>query len=553
MPTGVTGSFDLSGSNGITARVIYTETYDIVSNTSSLSLNLQFKSSSYLGTYYINGPLTVDGSNLISFSSYAGSHYVQISSRNSFSGVVAASSSYKSPPWVKSGIVHESDGSRSITISLSVSAFVAGGSSIAWSVSGSKPISLTNIPRASTIGATAANIGERSSISISKKSDNYTHSIAYKFGSLSGYITSSGGTSSTESKFSANSLSFLVPTAFFEQIPNAQSGLCTLTCRTYSGSTKIGDDQTCTFRATASKLDCAPLVYGSVEDSNQDTIDLTGDSDVIVKYHSFAHCTISVDLRNSAKIKRRTISGVTVPETKNDCTIENTETGNFEFVAVDSREYDGRQTVQKELVEYIPLTCNPAVSRDGPTTGNAILTIEGQCFNGSFGAVDNTLSVSYRVRERYGELGDPVSIQPDISGNKWTVETVISGLTYTSVWEIEITAQDKLETVTKTVTVLKGVPVFDWGENDFVFHVPIQAPNCFVWKGAQRSDMNVLTTQGSYLILENTPNFPIQDGIALVFGSEGTYTLQMAFSWNAGVRKIRVKWWDLPWGAWQDL
>ena len=31
-----------------------------------------------------------------------------------------------------------------------------------------------------------------------------------------------------------------------------------------------------------------------------------------------------------------------------------------------------------------------------------------------------------------------------------------------------------LSTVTKTITLQRGIPVFDWGENDFNFHVPIK-------------------------------------------------------------------------------
>jgi hypothetical protein len=38
---------------------------------------------------------------------------------------------------------------------------------------------------------------------------------------------------------------------------------------------------------------------------------------------------------------------------------------------------------------------------------------------------------------------------------------------------LQVRAVDRLQTVTKSVTVGKGIPVFDWGEGDFAFHVPV--------------------------------------------------------------------------------
>ena len=49
----------------------------------------------------------------------------------------------------------------------------------------------------------------------------------------------------------------------------------------------------------------------------------------------------------------------------------------------------------------------------------------------------------------------------------------LSGLYYESEYTIQIVAADKLASVTKTVTIRRGIPVFDWGENDFAFHVPV--------------------------------------------------------------------------------
>ena len=49
----------------------------------------------------------------------------------------------------------------------------------------------------------------------------------------------------------------------------------------------------------------------------------------------------------------------------------------------------------------------------------------------------------------------------------------IAGLDYKTKHKITVTVSDKLDAVSKTVTVLPGIPVFDWGENDFAFNVPV--------------------------------------------------------------------------------
>ena len=50
----------------------------------------------------------------------------------------------------------------------------------------------------------------------------------------------------------------------------------------------------------------------------------------------------------------------------------------------------------------------------------------------------------------------------------------LSGLDYTQSFTYEVIVSDKLLSVPKTLTIPKGIPVFDWGENDFAFNVPVK-------------------------------------------------------------------------------
>ena len=363
-------------------------------------------------------------------------------------------------------ITHNNDGSRRVAMKIEAGIYV-------WAINkdGSATFDLDTIPRASTIGAADANIGSNTTIVVNRKSTAYTHSIAYKFGSLSGYITADGKTSSSESKYSATTISFAIPTSFYAQIPNAKTGTCTLTIKTYSGSTQIGDPQTCTFTVTAPQSACAPSVSGTVVDSNVTTKALTGDDSKLVRYYSTALCTITAKAKNSATISEKKIGGAVV--SGNTRSISKVEQNTVSFYAKDSRGYEATANVGFTLIPYVLLTNNSSGQRTDPTSGNAKLTIKGDFYNGSFGAVDNALSVKYRIAPSGGSYGDYVDVTPTTTGDSYSASVPLSGLDYESEYTIQIVAADKLASVTKTVTIRRGIPVFDWGENDFAFHVPV--------------------------------------------------------------------------------
>lgn len=363
-------------------------------------------------------------------------------------------------------ITHNNDGSRRVAMKIEAGIYV-------WAINkdGSATFDLDTIPRASTIGAADANIGSNTTIVVNRKSTAYTHSIAYKFGSLSGYITADGKTSSSESKYSATTISFAIPTAFYAQIPNAKTGTCTLTIKTYSGSTQIGDAQTCTLTVTAPQAACAPSVSGTVVDSNATTKALTGDESRLVRYYSTALCTITATAKNSATISDKKIGGAAVSgDTRS---IQNVEQNTVSFYAKDSRGYEASVNVQFDLIPYVLLTNNSSGQRTDPTSGNAKLEIKGDFYNGSFGAVGNALSVKYRIAPAGGSYGDYVDVTPTTTGDSYSATVPLSGLDYEMKYNIQIVAADKLSSVSKTIVIRRGIPVYDWGKNDFAFHMPV--------------------------------------------------------------------------------
>lgn len=465
--TGINQSMILTGTKGITARVTVEETYDIFANTSDVRVGLEIASNVYGGhLYYLLGSITADGQVLQSMSAYAGTHFVYLEKTGTYYPVAAGDSKHTGSPWSLSGIRHQEDGSKILTLDLRLTGEEENGSGADdWEIFQTVQVLLTQIPRASTVAATDAAVGAVSLVAVSRKNEDYTHSIRYQFGELSGYL-SEEGTSAEEVMLRSTGIAFSVPESFYSQIPNAKTGLCRLFCKTYRDDDQIGQEQSCSFTVGTDPQACAPLVNAGVEDSNPSTLVLTGDKNVLVRYMSTALCTVTAQGRNGASIEEVRVDSV--PVSANTYTLPGIERDVVVFTARDSRGYTAAVSVQKQLVPYVNLSCNPAVKRTDPTSGGAILEVTGDYYAGSFGAAANTLQLHYRVGE-----GDWVAVTPQTEGQRYSAQVALSGLDYTKSHTLQIRAADRLQTVSRTATVGKGIPVFDWGQQDFAFHVPV--------------------------------------------------------------------------------
>lgn len=123
-------------------------------------------------------------------------------------------------------ISHGSDGTKKLTVSAWISHERVTSSEQSYSMT------LTTIPRATTptVNVTSADMNTSITVSMPRASSSFTHTLKYTFGSATGTIGSSLGTSKA----------WTIPLSLANQIPNATSGSLTITCETYNGSTKIG-------------------------------------------------------------------------------------------------------------------------------------------------------------------------------------------------------------------------------------------------------------------------------------------------------------------------
>lgn len=447
-----TKTFTKAGDKGYGLKLVLTEnSTSVTANTSSVSYSFSITRG---GTgFYASQPF--------SWNITIGGQTIAISNFK-----FQISTSDPAEQLIKSGTVtvaHNSDGKK--TMSFSVSTPDASWISSTYgptAMSMTGEWALTTIPRASTISAANANIGSATKITISRASSSFTHTLTYAFGSLSGTIATKTGDTT---------LSWTVPTSFYAQIPKAKSGKCTITCETFSGSTSLGK-KTTTFTVTASEALCKPAVSGTVVSTDALSKTLTGGTSKLIRYVSTARATITATAKNSATISKRTVNGQTLTSTKDFAKVE---TGSFVFSATDSRGYSNSATKTASIIQYVPLTLTPTVTRLTPTGDKVKVSVKGNYWTGDFGAVTNTLTLSVQYKKDGGTFGTATAISnPTISGTSYSGSVQVPGIDYQESYVFRVVAKDKVKTITIDVPLSQGIPVYEWGKSDFQFNVPVK-------------------------------------------------------------------------------
>lgn len=214
------GSFSGSIHSGhYVLRVDWTQTKNVSANTSTVTAKLYLVNDWSLS---INGrsdnTCTIDGT------------------QQTFASAAISSTGTHLLGTVSQTVSHASDGSKSLAISavFNIRATLSG--TYYGSITASANITLDSIPRASSVSAPNGMMGTALSVNISRASSSFTHTLTYAFGNTSGTIAT---------KTTSTSVSWTPPLSLASQIPNTTSGVCTITCTTYNGSTSVGS-KTCT-------------------------------------------------------------------------------------------------------------------------------------------------------------------------------------------------------------------------------------------------------------------------------------------------------------------
>lgn len=148
---------------------------------------------------------------------------------------------YSYPTWETSGeeytlasgsstISHNADGTKKLPISCTFNP----NNGLHGTITVSASLSLTTIPRSSSVSVGAGVIGSSVTININRQSSSFKHTVRYAWAGKSGTIATNVDTST----------SWTIPLDFANDIPNSASGTGTIFVDTYSGNTKTGTQST---------------------------------------------------------------------------------------------------------------------------------------------------------------------------------------------------------------------------------------------------------------------------------------------------------------------
>jgi hypothetical protein len=338
-------------------------------------------------------------------------------------------------------------------------------------------LELNTLPRVADILLTAPDFNDEESPQITFSSGTYQ---SKKVTSIKAVISLDGTTEDIVRNISigssANSLIFDLTDAerqkLISSVTNGISKEITFKIINTSYNESNIKSYTSELKRTFTLLSAMPTISPVVEDGNTATAALTGDVNTFVKFHSQAVYAINAMTYKGATITHQEITCGNKSNTSPYGSIENVESGTFLFTVVDSRNLINSKVIEKNFINYVKLTSN--LHKDDATPdGKLTFTINGNFFNGSFGAADNTLTLSYRYKLKNGSYSDWVGVMPILKDNTYSITITLTGLDYLQEYVFQVKAVDKLETIETPEYLISFTPVFDWSKEDFNFNIPV--------------------------------------------------------------------------------
>lgn len=122
MEQGVSGYFDLAGTENFTGRFFYSEEYEKSTGKRKVSITgISIQSTVYGGTWYPGGTVAVEGETLCTME-YEGkvTHQVSVGASEDWKEVTAVDMWGLYFPWTSGEIASEADGSKSVTFDVDI-------------------------------------------------------------------------------------------------------------------------------------------------------------------------------------------------------------------------------------------------------------------------------------------------------------------------------------------------------------------------------------------------------------------------------------------------
>lgn len=446
--------FDIAGTNGVTVRVYWSETNSIEKNQSVVTItDLQVMSSWYSGvTYYLDGTISVDDSVAVTMDSNTGTHPVTLSDLDTFYSVDGTLGAV-------SEITHNDDGSKAVTIAVSIKGYTrSGGGGSGWSVSGSQAVTLTTIPRKSTLSASNGTLGTAQTLTVTKKADSFTHTILYTCGTIKNQTICS--------KSSETSISWTPSINLASQNTTGTSVAITLTITTYSGSTSVGSNSisiTCAIPASV-----APSCSIAVSDDTE----LSSTYGAMVKGYSKMAVTVTATKSYGSEISAyRVTANGSVYNTASFVTgvLKSSGTLSVAATVTDKRGRTGSASESVSVLDYsAPSVTLLKVGRcDEDGTANDSGEYTKVTISGTVTSLNNKNSATYTLEYKKTTDSSYTAVTLTDLADTYSVSnyTYIFAADSGSSYDVRLTITDDLSSGNRSTVVSTGATIMHWKAN----------------------------------------------------------------------------------------
>lgn len=376
-------------------------------------------------------------------------------------------------------ITHDSAGNKSISGSISAAVYV---SSINCSNSGSW--SLNQIPRQANI-STAPNFNDEANPTIT-----YSNPAGNAVTSLQACISLTGANADVpyrEISKTGTSYTFNLTDAERAVLRNATTTSNSREVIFFVTTVIGGITYYSTLIKTLTIVNATPTFTSSVTDNGAASTVLTGSTAgnvSMIKGFNYMSCKMVATAYKGATIKSYKITNGSNVKEAATADFSNSESNIFKFEVWDSRGNYNTYTETINMIDYIPLTCNIdgkiLLSTDDSTRASVTFTAQGNFYKGSFGAKSNNLQLEYTLLDEDGYTinKDTLDLTEQASNGTYSTTITIDDLDYRNSYIVHINAADAIKkSVQASSKTLKATPIFDWGEQDFNFNVPIAFNN----------------------------------------------------------------------------
>ena len=450
MATGKSGYFDIAGSHGFTFRFHWSEEYDITANTSQLWItNIQAKSTQYVGLWFPDGTISIDGKTVKTMENYGyATHGVRVYANETWGDLYSPNPGVHGNidfPWDAGIFVHNSDGTKEVEFTSSLKLWRDHNTGASPKINGSVVLSLTTIPRLSDLEASGGTLGVKQTLTVTKQADDFTHTIKYSSGTVSGTICDQS---------SDTSILWEPPISLATQNTTGVSVPVTLSIETFLGSASIGSKSILVNYSIPASV--APSVTIATEDPTGNFNTFGG----YVQNQSTCKITLTASGSQGSTIKSYSIEMGKSSAAGRTATFKLPTAGNVTIKAkvTDSRGRTAETTATITVLQY----ANPSVSASAyrsDADGNAdpvggYMSVK---FSAAITALSDLNSYSYSVQYRLKGATSWTRITPTASGYTPTDNVTVIEVDAENSYEAKVVASDDFSSASSTInTVLSA-------------------------------------------------------------------------------------------------